>query len=394
MGFVQDFIHHTRAYESPTSFWKWAGYAAIAAVLRDSVWLEDGDSRLYPNMYVLFLAGSAGRKGRPVNMAEHIVHIVNNVKVISGRTSIQAILTEIGQVESSKDGKPMIKAGSAMFFAPELAAGIVQDDQSIQILTDIYDYKATGHTTNLIGRGKLKLDKLIFSMLAASNEELLKDVYTVKAVHGGLLSRTFLIIPDEHRRGNAFPKGNEKGFEDLITVLTEVSRCSGAIQWTDEARVTYELWYDPFYLAAKKKKDVGGILGRIPAHVKKLALILAMNEFMHKIESHHVNQAISECLALIPNYNVFTISHGKSTIAECGTIILETLAKSEGLYNKINLLRDNWMHFDAEVLDKTILAFETSGIIKTEMISKGLYYALTDKGKEIMGITNGKEGKK
>lgn len=389
MGFVQELMYHTRLYESPGSFWKWSAYAAIAGILRDSVWLVDGDSRLYPNMYVLFLAGPAQKKARPVNLAEHLLAEVGNVKIISGRSSIQAILIDIGQTETDVKGK-ITKGGAAIFFAPELAAGIVQDDQAIQILTDIYDYKPTGHTTNLIGRGKVKLDKLIFSLLGASNAELLKAIYTEKAIHGGLLSRTFIITPNEYRPPNAFPENDNPGFIRLVNSLRELARLEGAIPFDGVARDCYQLWYDRYTKESRKKKDTGGVLGRVQTHVKKLSLILAMNDLKDKIEVHHVEQAINECLGLLPNYNVLTISNGKSTIAQCGEIVLQTLATCDGHYNRVLFLREHWMDFDAEVLDKTIAAFEAAKLIESVAIMSGneagVYYKLSKKGKETMGI--------
>lgn len=382
-SFVQAFMDHTQQYESPGSFWRWAAYSAIAGVLRDNVYLADGDSRLYPNIYVLFLAGSAQRKGRPINTAETLVHVVNNVKIISGRASIQAILVEIGQTETNTKGviKP---GGSAIFFAPELSAGIVSDDQSIQILTDIYDYKTTGHTTNLIGRGKSKLDKLIFSMLAASNEELLKELYSVKAIKGGLLGRTFLIKANESRPANAFPIADEKGFIELGTILREISLLKGIFDFTKESRKFYTDWYTKFYEQSKQKSDPSGVFGRLHTNVKKLSVILAANDLSEAIKSQHVEQAIDECLGLLPNYSSFLISSGKSTIADAGAIVLTELA-ARGCVSKKQLLRDGWMHFDPELLDKTITAFDISGIIKITLVGSDVSYSLTDKGKEIMG---------
>lgn len=382
-SFVQAFMDHTQQYESPGSFWKWAAYTCVAAVLRDNVYLEDGNSKLYPNIYVLFLAQSAGRKGRPVHDAEHLVHLVNNVKIISGRASIQAILVEIGQTETDARGV-FRKGGAAIFFAPELSAGIVSDDQSIQILTDIYDYKATGHTTNLIGRGKSKLDKLVFSMLAASNEELLKELYSLKAIKGGLLGRTFLIKPDESRPGNAFPTADEKGFLHLVDKLREISLLEGVFKFSEEAKKFYADWYGGFFEAAKKRNDTSGVFGRIHTNVKKLATILSANELSGTIEQRHVEQAIDECLNLIPNYSSFMISSGKSTIAEAGAIVLTELTRKDYVSKK-QFIRDFWMHFDPEILDKTITAFEISGLVKTQLAGNEVTYTLTDKGKEIMG---------
>lgn len=392
MAFIQSFLEHTKYYESPKSFWFWSAIASIAGVLRDNVWLVDGDSRLYPNIYVLFLAESAQRKGRPVTFSEELVYATNNVKIISGRASIQAILVEIGQTET--DSKGVLKrGGSAIFYAPELAAGLVTDDQSIQILTDIYDYKSTGHTTNLIGRGKNKLDKVIFSMLAASNNELLKELYSSKAIHGGLLGRTFLITSDQFRPGNAFPVGNPDGVKELVAQLIEISKISGEIHFEPEAKQFYTDWYMQFRDYTRKRDDKSGVFGRIHTNVKKIALIFAANDLCSTVHVRHVEQAIHECLLLIPNYSSFIIATGKSTIAEAGAIILDELSK-KGQLSRKDLIRDHWMHFDPDILDKTVAAFETAGIIGTTTAGSNIFYVLTAKGKEIMGTSTKEAGAK
>ena len=384
---MQALLDHTKAYESPTSFWKWSAYATIAGVLRDSVWLADGDSRLYPNVYILFLAGSAQRKGRPVTFAEQLVVHANNVKVISGRASIQSIIVEVGMTETDQQGR-MKKGGSAILFAPELAAGLVQDEQAIQILTDIYDYKPTGHSTSLISRSKSKLDRLIFSMFAASNEDLLKSIYDSRAVYGGLLGRTFLIKSNEERPPNAFPNSNEEGFLRLKDFVSEISRLSGEMTFAVDARLEYKTWYDDFYKKMKKTNDRAGILGRLPTSAKKLAILLAANDLSSQVCLCHVQQSIDECLALIPNYNSFAYAGGESSIAKAGAIILEALAK--GAVNKRSLICENWMHFDSETLDKAIAAFESGGLVKMQIVTNDAWYSLTPKGEEIIGKPQGK----
>lgn len=385
MSFVSDLITHTRAYESCTAFWKWAGYAAIAGTLRDNVWLPQGDSKLYPNIYVLFLAPSSGRKGNPVNTAQHLGHLVGNTRIISGRNSIQAILRDLSTTETTKDGQ-INKGGSAIFFAPELSAGLVQDDQSIQILTDIYDYNPVGYSTNLVGGGKFRADKLIFSMLGASNEELLKDIYTSKAIEGGLLGRTFLITPDEIRPANAFPEGDSGRYERLVNRLREVSKLEGPFDWHYDAKEFYRLWYTKFRNEATKKSDRGGVLGRLPTGVKKLAMILAADEGTIVIDQKHTEQAIDECLSIIRNYAALQISQGKSTLAACGSILLELLARTHPEYaNRKHIIRDNWMHFDPDILDKTVAAFEAGGLIQCFVSKSDVGYRVTEKGLVIMG---------
>ena len=196
MGFIKLLLEHTKPYESPESFWKWSAYCTIAAIMRDSCYIRQGDSNLYPNVYVLLLADSAvHRKGNPVRFCEKLTGKIANTKVISGRTSIQAILDELARGETHPKTGKTIKGGSSLFSAAELSAGIVNDPEAIKILTDIYDFKEE-YTSRLRGTGTFHIKNICFTMMAASNESLLVDLYDEKARTGGLLGRTFLVKPN------------------------------------------------------------------------------------------------------------------------------------------------------------------------------------------------------
>ena len=385
-SFVGDFLEHTKCYESPTSFWKWSAYFAIAAVLRDNTWLIDGDSRLYPNLYILFLAGSAQRKGRPISLSEHLVNKVNNVKIISGRASIQAILMEISHTETDENGQ-IKRGGSAVFFAPELAAGIVTDDQSIQILTDIYDFKPTGHTTSLVGRGKTKLDQLVFSMLAGSNEELVKELYNSKAVYGGLLGRTFLVCADEFRPSIPFPASNPTGFDKLVKKLRDIAVSQkGEMEFTREGKDLYSTWYIGFREKSRSKPDRAGVHGRLPTNVKKLSVILAANDLSEVVGKHHVARAIDETLALLPNYSQLTMVSGKNSTSDAAASLIQSLysAKDHTLTRK-SLLEKHWMMgIDHELLDKALITLEGADMIQCSVVGKEPGFRLTGKCLKIL----------
>ncbi len=173
MPFIQDLLEHNKDFESPTSFWKWSAYASIAAVLKDTCWLPDGDGKLYPNLYILCLAESGARKGRPVDLCERLVKDVGVTKTISGRSSIQGIMDELAHTETNKSGV-MLKGGSAIWFAPELASGIVADESAIAVLTDIYDGK-TDFKNLLRHSPKYKVERIFFTAYMASNEAMLKN---------------------------------------------------------------------------------------------------------------------------------------------------------------------------------------------------------------------------
>lgn len=386
MSFVGDYVSFFKEYESPTSFWKWSAYSAVSAVLRDSVFIKQGEITTFPNIFVLILAQSAGRKGHPVNSSQRMIEAVGNTKVISGRSSIQAIVDELGHTETSAKTGKMVKGGSAIFIASELAAGLVCDDAAISILTDIYDYKQN-FKHHLRSTGRLKIDKIVFSMLAASNAELLKSVYTGAAIFGGLLGRTFLITPSEYRQPNSlFNQGSDlETYAAIVAQLREIGNLNGQITVSNSAKLEYENWYKPFYRSLEGKGDKSGILGRIHMNIVKLAIILMACDLSMQLDKKHIEEAISESMALLPNYQQFTMSSGKSTISEAGGLLITELLSAAGhCISRKKFLQAHWLEVDSDLLDKCVATLDGGGLVRVEMHGNELTYFLTKKAIETL----------
>jgi hypothetical protein len=368
MKFVDLYMQHTKHYESPSSFWKWSAYTTIGAILRDNCYRKLGDLRIFPNVYTLLVADSAvHRKGHPVKLCEELVKHVKNTKLISGRSSIQAILDELQMGDQDKATGKILSGGSALFSAGELSAGIVNDPEAVKIMTDIYDFKDE-YTSRLRGAGTFRIKNLCFTMIAASNEELLRDVYDGKAIFGGLLGRTFLVRPNEFRPGNSLfqVRDQSESFKCLVELLVGFSKIKGEFEVTTAAERAYDDWYIPFRKSYEHKSDRSGISGRIHTSVLKLAMILAINHTQELVvEKEHIKEAISECMSLLPNYQAFVMSSGKSTVAEVAALLIEdiwnsktkTLSKSEFLSRYIHM-------FDNDLLDKCITTLATAELIQ------------------------------
>lgn len=401
MDFIRDYLDHSQNYESPGAFWKWSAYATIAAVLRDNVWVFNGDSRLYPNIYVLFLAGSGARKGRPVELSEELLTKVNNTKIISGRASIQAILDELARTETKLDGS-MMKGGAAIFYAPELSAGIVGDPAAVSILTDIYDGK-TNFQSILRHSPRFKVDRIVFSCFWASNEEMLGELFDARGKQGGLLARTFLVTPDEFRPRNALMRETvqekierESRMVKLALTLTEISKLKGAFDYTDGAVDEMTDWYVAFGNRHLKKHDKGGIAGRLHTGVKKLSMILAANEGSNIITKDHMAHAIDTCVGLMGNYNTFLMANKSNTVSEACALLIKVMLKREGYeISRKEFLREHFAEIDAETLTKAVATLEEGEVIQSSVDRGTMTYSLTKKilDKLIEG-GNGNEQKK
>lgn len=390
--FIDHYLDHTRFYESPTSFWYWSAVTIIGAALRDRCWRRFGDQKLYPNVYTLIIADSAvHRKGHPIALAERLLNAIRPTKIISGRASIQGILDELGRSETDKETGKMLQGGGAIFCAPELSAGVVNDPEAIKILTDIYDFRQE-YTSRLRGSGIFRIKNICFSMLAASNEELLRDLYDSRALYGGLLGRTFLVKSSEFRPANSLfnIRDTQGSFDQLTKKLNSMIQLAGEFEFTDAAQQCYEDWYAPFRESYKTRTDKSGVAGRIHTSVIKLAMILCVNSNGGQeliVNECHIQEAIDRCLGLMPNYQSFVMSAGKATESQCAGSLIEDiwLSKTNSISKKEFIAR-HFHEYDHEIIDKTIAKLDAAGCLQTTYVSNETYYDLTAKCVQIFNL--------
>ena len=391
--FLSQFLQHTAIYESPGSFWKWGCYASIAAILRDSCWLPQGERKLYSNIYVLLLAESSGhRKGPPIDLSETFVVKLNNTKVISGRSSVQAILDELARAETDHKTGKVLKPGSAIFYAPEMSAGIVADPDALKILTDIYDYKTNPYKSRLRTGPCFNLDRIVFSLFAGSNEAMLKGLFGTAEIQGGFLARTCLITPNEFRSPNSLMRlDREERTKSLTKVydkFVSIGELKGEFKLEEDAIVEYEKWYEPFKRSYHTKKETSGVIGRMHTTVIKLAMILTANNLRLNVCKCDMEEAINECLGLLPNYSIFTMGQGPGDLSKVGsTVLTELMTKPQYLQSRKELIRKYWSAgVTHDILDKLIINFETAGMIRQIQSKEGLFIQLTDSCLETLGV--------
>lgn len=381
---------YTADMESPNSFFWWSAVACVAGALRDNIYLPQKKSPLYPNLYVLLLADSGiDRKSTPLGVACDILGELHNTKIIRGRTSVQAILKTLGEAEMDRATGISTAGGSCFLCAEELASFFVADPSAIPLITDLYDYRKEW-TSNLKGEGKITIKNLCVTLLAASNETHLREVYSTLAVYGGLLGRTLFIKSDGRREPNPMYGEDSTTLETavqreaLISNLKTISTLRGPMVVDDSAKQEYHDWYKDLYSKYGARPDKSGIIARIHTTVAKVSCILTVaNTHNLCIKKHHVEEAIERCISLLPNYEIFVMTSGKADIATSGSYLLNELVGTNctGMSKKV-FLRKYWTEIDEEIFDKMTNTLQTAGLIQISMENKEIRYTLTEQGKE------------
>lgn len=388
MNWLEELLVQHKENETPLSFWYWGGLATISAVLKDNVFLDRGgssDYRLYPNIYVMLYADSALRKGPPVSLAKSLVKKVNNTRVISGRSSIQGILKELGTAYSVPGGK-VVNKSVGFFAASEFSSSLVDDKRAMDILTDLYDrHYNEGDWKSLLKMETFTLKDPTLTMLVATNEAHFGDYVTSKDVKGGFIGRMFVIYESQFNTLNPlikklkYPPDQDK----LVPHLKELSKLSGPFKSLEDTKAgqMYEEWYYPFYETAKNVKDETGTIGRFGDSVLKVAMLISLAKHIElEIDEDSMHEALEVCEKFVGSIRKATLGKtGKSEYAAQKTLLIEELLTRENhMISRMQLNKKYWMHCSAAEWDNIAKDLEAAGVMTIESRGNQIIYTMPD----------------
>lgn len=392
-NFIDYVVKYQASTESPDDYWKWSAIACIGALMRNQVYYETQIGKVYPNIYVIILAKSGvTRKAAAPKFIGKLIQECGNTKFINGRASMQAVVRELGATYSSPTGHT-ISGASGILYTEELSAFLVQDPASIPLLIDLYDYHETWQT-NLIS-GSIKLKEVCVSMLAASNFDLLKLVFSDVAIKGGLLGRTFFVTANKakHRKSLLDLQMSEMSIEPLVKHLKRINLLQGKIGTTTDSKDYYNDWY--YSVPDEILGDQQGFGSRIGTHVLKIAMIVAASrhDFKMLIEVQDFERAVRLCMPFVKAYKQMLAGVGASENSKSMALLLKLILEAPRMaIAHSTLMEKAYADFkDSAQVEALVLMLVQGGLITTIGIFIGNEnvpgYELSEKGKLVLGVT-------
>jgi hypothetical protein len=385
MNWLDELVEQHKEFESPIAFWRWAGLATIAATMRDKVWLDKYLYKLYPNIYVMLHADSGLKKGPPVSMAKQLVNLVGNTRVITGRSSIQGILKEMGTAYTTPGGQ-VIKDAIAFICSSELTSSIVEDKVATDILTDLYDRAYNqGAWKSLLKMESFSLNNPNINILSATNEAHSEQFFQKKDMQGGYFARTFIIYENKRNKVNSLMFKPEKApdYPELAKYLKELTKLEGGFEIAHEDRVFFNDWYIEFKkkVDSHDEKDATGTLNRFDDSVMKVAMLLSLAEKPELVISRHAMEtAISYCEQLVGNVRKTTLGSGKSQWAQQkANVINELLTRPNHAITRQVLNKKYWMHASAVEWDDIMVSLEAAGVVEIQRMGNQILYVMPEK---------------
>lgn len=371
---IEDLLLKTSEAEAPRSFYRFSAYAAISAVVRKNVWLNKFYYKLYPNIYVMLMTDSGGRKGHPVGLAKYLVRSTNDVRIISGQNSIQSIVKDLSK-SYTLEGGGMIQDAQAFIVSPEFHVLLLEDKSTYGILTELYNTHEYDNDTWEKGlssnEAKIKLKNICLTILGASNDAMLKDALPEYAVEGGFIGRMLLVPDDGSGIINPLTEEPKEKFDptSLVPYLVELSKLKGEFQYQPDAKKYYEDWYKEH--RKRNVKDRTGSMNRLHDQILKVAMIRSLARGMDlKISLEDIEESRTECEQFVSRYRVHAEPIRSSEIANQINMVVKLLMSAQdNTLSKSKILSDLYGYgVDSQVLGRIIEHLETADWIQKDMM--------------------------
>lgn len=385
MDLIKEVQDSTVFFEAPRRYYYWATLAAISAVLKDRVWFNMGDNyNIYPNIYVLLYGPSGVRKGPAIALAETLVKRVNCTRVIDGRSSIEAVIKELGTFQT-RPGQAATKDSCGFMVASELSSSIIGNSAAMDIMTNLYDriYNEGEWNYRLKVGESSKLKKPTITWLSGTNEALFREFVPEKNLHGGLIGRMFVISEKAKHTTNSLmylaPKTPDK--EKLTILLGIISKMQGEFTMAAEVRAAVNEWYNKFDKEiAPGLHDDTGFVSRILDFVIKIGILLAAGRDQTKeISVDHIKEAMDVVLPLIvPTKRVVNAvkKNDATLVTKRGYVLTFITNQPDYKCERAKLLQGLQMQIDHEDLDKIAQYMIVMNVLTIDQAGGQMIYRL------------------
>lgn len=384
LNFIDSLVAECSHVETPQSWLWWSFATCISAAAGNNYHLTTlkGDLVYKPNLYVMLLGDSGLGKGFPINRAKLLVSKADVTRVVAGRSSIQAIIKELA-TSKSKEGKVPITDSRGFIVNGELSTAIIQDPDSLTVLTDLYDGHYNPEWTNLLkGDGAEKLKNPYITALFGSSPAHFYDSIPQANIEGGYIGRNLIIYEEKRSQdvdllddGEVKAEGDK--FDNYITPkyvphLVKIGSMQGKLVPSQDAKNLFNSWRRQW--RAAQTYDKTGFMNRVPDHVLKVSMCLCLSnfEFTGEISQANIEESIHKVTALVYSNKKTTEGRGPDPLAVITKTVLDYLlaAENQELTRK-HLLWKGYGTFNSFTLDQAMDNLLEMGWVKRVKIGVG-----------------------
>lgn len=295
-SFVDAYFEYAKDGYVPDKFHYWSGLSAVSAALERKVWLPWANKfDIFPNMYVLLVAGPGVGKSTAINIARKLVEQVKDpeIRIFPEQSTAAAFVKQMTETRTyERNGKIHFQSPAYLCFS-EASNSALQNlyGDYVACLTEFYDCPGNWQK-NTIGGGLHKVQNASVSMLAGSTFDYLSKLVTKDNIMGGFASRLFYVAQhDAIKRVAKFEGGQlEASVEGkeldpevekmLIEDLNRIHQLQGHFSAEPDFGKMWEDWFNKHdaKMQAEENEVYRSVLARKMTNTMKVTMLLSASE--------------------------------------------------------------------------------------------------------------------
>ena len=371
---LKEYLYYTSGYEVPQLYNKWTGLVLIAAVLKQNVYLPMGESKLYPNIFVVIVDEPSAGKSHAINKFDlDLIRKADEKDVSSDKIYIyEQKITAAAMIKSMSELYKDTKEHCVTVFAEELGffTDMGGDNSNISfVLTKTFDN--TNLPNQTIARSLEYIPNAQLNIIGGTTPDSLKDSIKNKFIKPGVLPRIMFVHSEEVAPPKPFPSPpneNKLRKEYLADELNDFKKLHGAFQWDADAQGYYEQWYYQTHrdfqdrkdkIAVKRMSDKVLKIAMILSVARKHGLVLELDDIIDAIKIR--NEALDNYLYI--NTKLTTSEFGEKVQSVLDIIKANKEIKHSDLMHKVH----HWM--GTPELHNVIMTLEDAELIEIKTIT-------------------------
>lgn len=377
---LQKWEYYLKDLESPNHYIRWNWFYAISSALARKVWLDD--SKIYPNMYLIFVGPPAVGKSLPADKAvEMLADLVedNNGKVESvvnispDSVTLESLFQQLSAASRTirmPDGTAYSHASMSFCLAEELAV-LFRDKSNdlVQFLTQGYACGNFKRTTKHQGNDSIR--NMCINLLGCCTPDWIRDNVSSGMIAQGFTSRVIFLYGERARHRIHEIKFNHDQLaklNELKHYIRQVAKATpGQLKITPEADEWRKNW-----VATKMDKPFNSdkrleyYNSRRKIHLYKLAIVKHYSEKLdNTLTVDDFISADRELLLIEPEMHKALASSGTNPLNAIAEAI-KTSLRLRGPQAARKILIDHYHMGDEEEQAKAInYLISTSQITST-----------------------------
>jgi hypothetical protein len=376
-SFLYHFIEYcNKVTDAPDIFAFAAGLTAISSILQKNVFMKWTGGKLYPNMYILMIMKSGGRKSTVLRVLKQILEHFD---------------TEDGSLIYPSDITPeafyMIAQNRpyGTFFHGEFGGWLKSLEKSYnkgfkEFLTDVFDgFSQKKLIKGPNGTGQLyRIDEPAINILSASTIAWISENIKEADRQSGFMQRFTIFYAQQDKKEIALPISNNPP-NNLVEELGELLSVEGEIKLSEEAKQIYEEFYYSENESKKRQSEIyGSFHTRLFTLIIKIAMVYCVMRKDKIIGKEDMEYAMQ--LKLILEKYLYSVYDKliKDKNQETLNKILNIIADNGGIIERSKLLRYTHMlkkdfnNFIETLIERKSIAF----IAKKTKTKSAVYYKI------------------